>query len=104
MHTVRSLTNVPLTANPSGAPPNFVNPPSLNNVTYAIISTMMVLAFVGRGFTMGALMFDHGRFLLDLRSIGDLLDIIPVMQLALRGRFRERGSGDSGDEEYGCGN
>ena len=39
------LTKVPLAANPSGAPPNFDNPPSLAAVTYGMTCTMMVLAF-----------------------------------------------------------
>ncbi|KAF1846523.1 uncharacterized protein K460DRAFT_367281 [Cucurbitaria berberidis CBS 394.84] len=38
------LSKVPIAPNPSGAPPNFVDPPSLAAVTYGITSTMMVLA------------------------------------------------------------
>lgn len=39
------LTKVPLAANPSGAPPNFVDSPSLAAVTYGMTCTMMVLAY-----------------------------------------------------------
>lgn len=40
------LSKVPLAPNPSGAPPNFVDPPSLANISYGLVSAMLVLSSV----------------------------------------------------------
>ena len=40
-----NLCAVPLARNPSGAPPNFVDPPSLEHVTYGLVAAMGALTF-----------------------------------------------------------
>lgn len=40
------LSQVPLAANPSGAPPNFIDPPSFAHLIYGLVDTLMAITIL----------------------------------------------------------
>lgn len=59
------LSQIPFVANPDGSPPNFVDPPSLKAVTYAVTIILMVISFLLVLFRVRIHLAGHSKFAFD---------------------------------------
>ncbi|OTA92255.1 hypothetical protein M434DRAFT_32044 [Hypoxylon sp. CO27-5] len=60
-----NLSRIPFVANPDGSPPNFVNPPSLKAVTYAVTIVLMVISFLLVLFRVRVQLKGHAKLAFD---------------------------------------